>query len=99
MADGKKEPDQSLVAKWGVDSPNDKCVRHCATRSCYEIIYTNDKGIPGSRSVTGLKVKYTGEDKVKLKAALAKAHEKAKRLWNKMDKSDRPRYLLETMSF
>ena len=99
VADGKKEPYESLVAKSGTASPNDKCVRHCATRGCYEIIYTNDKDIVGSRSVTGLKVKYSGEDKVKLKAALSKAHEKAKKLWDKLDHSKRPRYSMDTTSF
>jgi hypothetical protein len=95
VPDGKKEPDQSLVAKSGVASPVDKCTRYCVNRSSYEIVYLKDKDShTRSRSIDGLKVKYKGTEEVKLKAALVKAHEKAKRLWNRLDKSDRPRYEL-----
>ena len=94
VPDGKKEPDQSLVAKSGVAKPVDKCIRYCAKRCSYEVIYQKDKDgkLVRSRSIDGLGVKYNGANQVKLKEKTDKAHEKAKRLWNKLDKSDRKRY-------
>ena len=96
VPDGKKEPDQSLVAKSGVAKPVDKRIRYCAKRCSYEVIYQKDKAgkLVRSRSIDGLHVKYNGTNQEKLKDALAKAHEKAKRLWNRLDKSDRDRYEL-----
>ena len=94
LPDGKKEPDQSLVAKSGLPSPVDKCTRYCMKRGTYEVLYQKDEAFPRDymRSIKGLRVKYSGNNEEKLKDALAKAHEKAKRLWNKLDNSDRPRY-------
>ena len=90
VPDGSREPDQSRFA-----NPSGKSIRFDPKRCCYEISYVEKPNGPLRRCIKGLKV-----TKPKGKAAfspleceenMARAFEKAKKLWNELDKSDLPR--------
>ena len=91
--DGSKEPKGPRVA-----NPSGRCIRFDSRRSCYEITYVADvDGVSVShRCIKGLLVKcqdkggkrFTPE---KCDEQMTRAYEKAKKLWNESDQSDRAR--------
>ena len=92
--EGSQEPTVKRV-----DNLSGKCIRFDTRRSCYEIIYGAE--ISGEmkvqRSVKGLYVKSSarGGKKLTLQECdeqMIRAHEKAKKLWNELDRTQRKRY-------
>ena len=79
-----------------VDNHNNKQIRFCMKRSCYEVIFRDVDGAI-RRSIRGLQVKRElGRGKFlspeKLDVLMTRVYEIAKQLWNDLDKSERPRY-------
>ena len=96
--EGGPEGSQEPTVK-RVDNLSGKCIRFDTRRSCYEIIYGAE--ISGEmkvqRSVKGLYVKSSarGGKKLTLQECdeqMIRAHEKAKKLWNELDRTERKRY-------
>ena len=93
--EGSQEPTVSRVVNL-----SGKCIRFDTRRSCYEIMYGAE--ISGEmvlhRSIKGLYVKSDGRGGKKLTPQqcdeqMFRAHEKAKKLWNELDRTERKRYL------
>ena len=97
--DGLKVPDGvgSRVA-----NPTCKFIRFDSRRSCYEIMYVaedDDGECKLHRSVKGLRVRSKGKggtmlSEEKCDQIMARVYEKAEKLWNESDQTDRLRYLL-----
>ena len=94
--DGSKEPDQSRVA-----NPSGKIIRFDPRKGCYEITYVEkaDGENVLRRSIKGLHVKCHNKAGARLTEekcteAMHRACEKAKKLWNQSDRSERARFEL-----
>ena len=93
-----KAGDQAIEGS-RVDNPGDKLIRFDTGRSCYEAVYADDEGVK-RRSIKGLYVQCLDKRGKTLApgecdSLMTRAHKKAKRSWNQLDKSDRPRYTLQ----
>ena len=98
--EGSEVPAASLQPEGqGVANPNSKCIRFCGKRNCYEVMYhklVDAKYMP-FRSISGLTVKSQYKCGKKLSPTkeielMNKLHEKAKKLWNELDQSNRARF-------
>ena len=93
-----KAGDQAIEGS-RVDNPGDKLIRFDTGRSCYEAVYADDEGVK-RRSIKGLFVKCQDKGGKSLPAdacdaLMTRAYKKAKRSWNQLDKSERPRFTLK----
>ena len=82
-----------------VDNPNGKLIQFDPKRGNYEVIYTDDEGV-ARRSIRGLAVKCQDNRGKSLPAdacdeLMTRAYNKAKQLWNQLDRSERPRFEVE----
>ena len=98
--EGSEVPAASLEPEGpGVANPSSKCIRFCGKRNCYEVTYR--KVVDGEsktfRSINGLTVKSHYKCGKKLPPTkeielMNKMHEKAKKLWNELDQTNRARF-------
>ena len=82
------------------DKSDFACVFYRYDRQCYRVRFMDDEGVVREKSDASLHVPHADHDGRilsvdELNASREGAHTRARLMWNRLDKSDRPRFVME----